>query len=144
MCAVAVWSSVAVWLTVQTLPGCTPCYDDDDDSDDDSNDDEEKEHKKLALTKGWFSASRKIAATPPSLTVCVCVCLSRLADKSRAFSPHGDPKKQAVGPEDLRATSLGRPVMSPYPMSHRDMAKLSHDQHLLHYNSCESHLGLLW
>uniref|UniRef100_A0AAZ3QF96 Nuclear receptor corepressor 2 n=1 Tax=Oncorhynchus tshawytscha TaxID=74940 RepID=A0AAZ3QF96_ONCTS len=57
--------------------------------------------------------------------------------KSRAFSPHGDPKKQAVGPEDLRATTLGRPVMSPYPMSPRDMAKLSHDQHLLHYNSCE-------
>ncbi|XP_064882678.1 nuclear receptor corepressor 2 isoform X5 [Oncorhynchus nerka] len=61
--------------------------------------------------------------------------------KSRAFSPHGDPKKQAVGPEDLRATTLGRPVMSPYPMSPRDMAKLSHDQHLLHYNSSFQQVG---
>ncbi|KAK6313068.1 hypothetical protein J4Q44_G00164150 [Coregonus suidteri] len=61
--------------------------------------------------------------------------------KSRAFSPHGDPKKQEVGPEDLRATTLGRPVMSPYPMSHRDMAKLSHDQHLLHYNSSFQQAG---
>uniref|UniRef100_A0A8C8K7Y2 Nuclear receptor corepressor 2 n=1 Tax=Oncorhynchus tshawytscha TaxID=74940 RepID=A0A8C8K7Y2_ONCTS len=42
-----------------------------------------------------------------------------------------------MNPGDLRATTLGRPVMSPYPMSPRDMAKLSHDQHLLHYNSCE-------
>ncbi len=60
-----------------------------------------------------------------------------VAEKSRAFSPHGEAKKQALGPDDLRTSSLGRPVLSPYPMSPRDMAKISHDQHLLHFN-CES------
>lgn len=63
----------------------------------------------------------------------VCV----VAEKSRAFSPHGEAKKQALGPDDLRTSNLGRPVLSPYPMSPRDMAKISHDQHLLHFN-CES------
>lgn len=37
----------------------------------------------------------------------------------------------------MRAPSLGRLVSSPYPMSPRDIAKISHDQHLLHFN-CES------
>ncbi|GLD72255.1 nuclear receptor corepressor 2 isoform X1 [Lates japonicus] len=55
--------------------------------------------------------------------------------KSRAFSPHGEAKKQALGPDDLRTSNLGRPVLSPYPMSPRDMAKITHDQHLLHFNS---------
>lgn len=59
-----------------------------------------------------------------------------VAEKSRAFSPHGEAKKQALGPDDLRASALGRPVLSPYPMSPRDMAKITHDQHLLHF-TCE-------
>lgn len=58
--------------------------------------------------------------------VCVCVC----TEKSRAFSPHSEAKKQALAPDDLRAPGLGRPVLSSYPMSPRD-------QHLLHLN-CES------
>lgn len=62
----------------------------------------------------------------------VCV----VTEKSRAFSPHSEAKKQALGPDDLRTSSLGRPVLSPYPMSPRDMAKISHEQHLLHLN-CE-------
>uniref|UniRef100_A0A3Q0SM03 Nuclear receptor corepressor 2 n=1 Tax=Amphilophus citrinellus TaxID=61819 RepID=A0A3Q0SM03_AMPCI len=45
-----------------------------------------------------------------------------------------DAKKQALGPDDLRTSNLGRPVLSPYPVSPRDMAKNSHDQHLLHFN----------
>lgn len=60
-----------------------------------------------------------------------------VAEKSRAFSPHGEAKKQVLGPDDLRTFTVGRPVLSPYPMSPRDMAKISHDQHLLHFN-CES------
>ncbi|KAG9354845.1 hypothetical protein JZ751_001558, partial [Albula glossodonta] len=54
-------------------------------------------------------------------------------DKSRAFSPHGEGKKQGGGGEDLRAANLNRPVISPYQLSPRDMAKL-HDQHMLHLN----------
>lgn len=50
-------------------------------------------------------------------------------EKCRSYSPHNEAKKQALGPDNLRASSLGRPVLSPYPMSPR------HDQHLLHYNS---------
>uniref|UniRef100_A0A3B3U7X8 Nuclear receptor corepressor 2 n=1 Tax=Poecilia latipinna TaxID=48699 RepID=A0A3B3U7X8_9TELE len=50
--------------------------------------------------------------------------------------------KQALGPDDLRASSLGRPVLSPYPMAPRDMAKISHDQHLLHFNPFPSLAGL--
>ncbi|CAB1321843.1 unnamed protein product, partial [Coregonus sp. 'balchen'] len=47
--------------------------------------------------------------------------------KSRAFSPHGDPKKQAVGPEDLRATTLGRPQVghSGPPGLQQDGARLA-------------------
>lgn len=58
-----------------------------------------------------------------------------LAEKSQAFSPHSEAKKQALGPDDLRNSNLGRPVLSPYPMSPRDMAKISQD--LVHFN-CES------
>ena len=65
------------------------------------------------------------------------VCVVFVSEKSRALSPHSEAKKQALGPDDLRTSSLGRPVLSPYPMSPRDMAKISHDQHLLHFN-CES------
>ncbi|KAG5280933.1 hypothetical protein AALO_G00065610 [Alosa alosa] len=57
--------------------------------------------------------------------------------KSRAFSPHAEGKR-APGPEELRgaAAALGRPLMSPYQLSPRDMAKLSHEQQqqLLHFN----------
>ncbi|KTF82950.1 hypothetical protein cypCar_00017388, partial [Cyprinus carpio] len=53
-------------------------------------------------------------------------------DKSRAFSPLADGKK-IPGADDVRALGLGRPVMSPYQLSPRDMAKFSHEQ-LLHYN----------
>ncbi|XP_016106852.1 nuclear receptor corepressor 2-like [Sinocyclocheilus grahami] len=52
--------------------------------------------------------------------------------KSRAFSPLADGKK-IPGADDIRALGLGRPVMSPYQLSPRDMAKFSHEQ-LLHYN----------
>lgn len=58
-------------------------------------------------------------------------------EKSRAFSPHNEAKKHALGPDEMRAPNLGRLVPSPYPMSPRDIAKISHDQHLLHFN-CES------
>ncbi|XP_055367301.1 nuclear receptor corepressor 2 isoform X4 [Betta splendens] len=58
-------------------------------------------------------------------------------EKSRAFSPHSEAKKQALGSDDLRNSNLGRPVLSSYPMSPRDMAKISHDQHLLHFNSLQ-------
>uniref|UniRef100_A0A665WKI8 Nuclear receptor corepressor 2 n=1 Tax=Echeneis naucrates TaxID=173247 RepID=A0A665WKI8_ECHNA len=54
-----------------------------------------------------------------------------------------DAKKQALGPDDLRTSNLGRAVLSPYPMSPRDMAKISHDQHLLHFNCESSSLGRL-
>uniref|UniRef100_A0A3Q3GJR7 Nuclear receptor corepressor 2 n=1 Tax=Labrus bergylta TaxID=56723 RepID=A0A3Q3GJR7_9LABR len=53
-----------------------------------------------------------------------------------------DAKKQALGPDDLRTSNLGRQVLSPYPMSPRDMAKISHDQHLLHFN-CHPSLSSL-
>lgn len=66
-----------------------------------------------------------------SFGLCVCVA----ADK--AFSPHSEAKKQALGPDDLRTSSMGRPVLSPYPIPLRDMAKISHEQHMLHLN-CES------
>ncbi|CAL1616291.1 unnamed protein product [Knipowitschia caucasica] len=56
-------------------------------------------------------------------------------EKSRSYSPHSEAKKQALAPDDLRMSTLGRPVMSSYPVSPRDMAKITHDQHLLHYNS---------
>ncbi len=58
------------------------------------------------------------------------------ADKSRAFSPLADGKK-IPGADDLRAVGLGRPVMSPYQLSPRDMAKLTHEQLLL-YNPCKT------
>ncbi|XP_031426191.1 nuclear receptor corepressor 2 isoform X4 [Clupea harengus] len=57
--------------------------------------------------------------------------------KSRAFSPHAEGKR-APGPEELRgAAAMGRPMLSPYQLSPRDVAKLSHEQQqqLLHYNS---------
>uniref|UniRef100_A0A8C5ELJ4 Nuclear receptor corepressor 2-like n=1 Tax=Gouania willdenowi TaxID=441366 RepID=A0A8C5ELJ4_GOUWI len=54
--------------------------------------------------------------------------------RPHTYSPHGEVKKQATGPDDLRAPNLGRPVLSPYPISQRDMAKITHDQHLLHFN----------
>ncbi|XP_076852056.1 nuclear receptor corepressor 2-like, partial [Brachyhypopomus gauderio] len=53
--------------------------------------------------------------------------------KSQAFSPLADFKK-APGPDDIRAVSMGRPVISAYQLSPRDPAKLSHEQ-LLHYTS---------
>ncbi|XP_024131087.1 nuclear receptor corepressor 2 isoform X2 [Oryzias melastigma] len=56
-------------------------------------------------------------------------------EKSPAFSPHSEAKKQAVSSDDLRASNFGRSVLSPYPMSPRDMSKISHDQHLLHFNT---------
>lgn len=67
------------------------------------------------------------------------VCVS--ADK--AFSPHSEAKKQAMGPDDLRTSSMGRPVLSPYPISPRDMAKISHEQHMMHLNcKCDPFLSL--
>lgn len=63
-------------------------------------------------------------------------CTSVCADKSRAFSPLGDGKKVPVA-DDIRAMGMGRPVMSAYQLSPRDMAKLSQDQ-LLHYNPCKT------
>uniref|UniRef100_A0A3P9AIK9 Nuclear receptor corepressor 2 n=1 Tax=Esox lucius TaxID=8010 RepID=A0A3P9AIK9_ESOLU len=56
--------------------------------------------------------------------------------RGRPRSPSNSDKdgRNKQTPGDLRSTTLGRSVMSPYPMSPRDMAKLSHDQHLLHYN----------
>lgn len=60
-----------------------------------------------------------------------------LPEKSRPLSPHGDAKKPALAPDDLRGvvSSLGRPVLSQsYPVSPRDMSKIGHDQHLLHFN----------
>ncbi|XP_063346347.1 nuclear receptor corepressor 2 isoform X1 [Pelmatolapia mariae] len=56
-------------------------------------------------------------------------------EKPPAFSPHSEAKKQALGPDDPRTSNLGRSVLSPYPVSPRDMAKSTHDQHLLHFNS---------
>uniref|UniRef100_A0A3Q2YCC0 Nuclear receptor corepressor 2 n=1 Tax=Hippocampus comes TaxID=109280 RepID=A0A3Q2YCC0_HIPCM len=47
----------------------------------------------------------------------------------------------ALGPDDLRSTNLGRPVLSPFPMSPRDMTKISHDQHLLQFNCKDSSLS---
>ncbi|KAM9744671.1 nuclear receptor corepressor 2 isoform 3-T4 [Menidia menidia] len=55
-------------------------------------------------------------------------------EKSRAFSPHGEAKKQALGPDDLRTSNSGRPVVSPYQIS-RDLAKINHEQHLLHFST---------
>lgn len=90
-------------------------YDNDADDDDDGSG--------SCLTSSWISQG---------LAECwLCLCCT---EKSRAFSPHGDAKKQALDPDDLRASNLGRPVLSPYPISPRDMAKISHDQHLLHFN----------
>ncbi|XP_057688811.1 nuclear receptor corepressor 2 isoform X2 [Corythoichthys intestinalis] len=56
-------------------------------------------------------------------------------EKSQAFSSHGEVKRSALGPDDLRSTNMARPVLSPFPMSPRDMTKISHDQHLLQFNS---------
>ncbi|XP_064210111.1 nuclear receptor corepressor 2 isoform X6 [Anguilla rostrata] len=61
--------------------------------------------------------------------------------KSRAFSPLGEGKKQGRGAEDPRPANLSRPVLSPYQLSHRDMAKLSHDQHLLHFSQASFQAG---
>ncbi len=80
----------------------------------------------LGLVQVWLSA-----VLWSWLYLCVVV-----AEKSRAFSPHGEAKKQALGPDDLR-TYLGRPLTPPFPMSPRDLAKISHDQHSLQFN-CES------
>lgn len=80
-------------------------------------------------------------APPKSCPFVISECV--FAEKSRAFSPHNESKKHALGPEEMRAPSLGRLVPSPYPMSPRDIAKISHDQHLLHFN-CESSSCLLW
>lgn len=93
--------------------------------------------------------SRAQTGEPPLWTCDICLCpivfclfffhsdsVCVVTEKSRAFSPHSEAKKQALGPDDLRTSSLGRPVLSPYPMSPRDMAKISHEQHLLHLN-CE-------
>lgn len=66
-----------------------------------------------------------------------------VAEKSQAFSPHGDTKKQTLGPDDPRTSNWGRPTLSPYSVSSRDMAKMSHDQHLLHFNSEEPFLYCL-
>ncbi|TRY98024.1 hypothetical protein DNTS_008744 [Danionella cerebrum] len=52
--------------------------------------------------------------------------------KSRAYSPLVDGKKNP-GADDIRAIGLGRPVMSQYQLSPREMAKLSQEQ-LLQYN----------
>lgn len=71
----------------------------------------------------------------------LCTFLSMCADKSRAFSPLADGKK-IPGADDIRAVGLGRPVMSPYQLSPRDMAKFSHEQ-LLHYNPCKTILPCL-
>lgn len=78
----------------------------------------------------------KVRPSAESFLTLVCVVVVVVAEKSRAFSPHGDAKKQQLGPDDLRTTNLGRQVLSPYPMSPRDMAKISHNQHQLHFN-CE-------
>uniref|UniRef100_A0A669CAY2 Nuclear receptor corepressor 2 n=1 Tax=Oreochromis niloticus TaxID=8128 RepID=A0A669CAY2_ORENI len=48
-----------------------------------------------------------------------------------------DAKKQALGPDDPRTSNLGRSVLSPYPVSPRDMAKSnqllkSHSHNLIH------------
>lgn len=78
-------------------------------------------------------------APPPPKSCLFVISECVFAEKSRAFSPHTESKKHALGPEEMRAPSLGRLVPSPYPMSPRDIAKISHDQHLLHFN-CESFL----
>lgn len=69
--------------------------------------------------------------------------LTAVVEKSQTFSPHGEAKKQVLGPDDLRTSTLGRPALSTYPMSPRDMAKISHDQHLLNFN-CESVFSVLF
>ncbi|XP_054630962.1 nuclear receptor corepressor 2 isoform X2 [Dunckerocampus dactyliophorus] len=65
-------------------------------------------------------------------------------DKMQTFSSHGEVKRPVLGPDDLRSSSLGRPALSPFPMSPRDMTKISHDQHLLQFNSFQQsgHPGL--
>ncbi|KAF7199803.1 nuclear receptor corepressor 2 isoform X3 [Nothobranchius furzeri] len=73
-----------------------------------------------------ISTSPHIRSRSPSI--------SEKDEKSRSFSPHGDLKKQTLGPDDPRASNLVHPGLSPYPMSSRDMAKISHDQHLLNFS----------
>ncbi|MED6272126.1 hypothetical protein CHARACLAT_027109, partial [Characodon lateralis] len=77
--------------------------------------------------EGLLTSSPRVRPRSPST--------SEKDEKSQAFSPHGDAKKQVLGPDDLRTSNLGRPVLSPYSMPPRDMAKISHDQHLLHFNA---------
>lgn len=67
------------------------------------------------------------------------ICLA-FVEKSQAYSSHGDVKRP-LGPDDLRSTNLGRQVLSPFPMSPRDMTKISHDQHLLQFNCKDSSLS---
>uniref|UniRef100_A0A3B3CAN1 Nuclear receptor corepressor 2 n=1 Tax=Oryzias melastigma TaxID=30732 RepID=A0A3B3CAN1_ORYME len=58
--------------------------------------------------------------------------------KQQPYTPQADRDRDSLhsmSSDDLRASNFGRSVLSPYPMSPRDMSKISHDQHLLHFNS---------